>query len=536
MKHTPVQWVAALALISLLGCAQSSEPVVSDRAAYPDIEPEAPVLKRLTRAQYHNVVRDLFGPDVTVAGQLEPDVPADGLLTVGASVTTISPRGVELYEDAARSLAVQSMETPERRKRVIDCTPSGPQDATCLEDTIRRFGLRAWRRPLNDDEVGRVLAVAKSAAEAGDSFEDGVSWAVVALLTSPNFLYRVEMGKDGRLTAFELASRLAFFLWNSGPDQALLDAAQAGELHQPDGLRIQAQRLLTDARSRDAVRNFFSEWLHLQQLDGLTKDPNVFKHYSPELGAMARDETLRLVEHLVFDERADIMDLFTTRTTFVNRRLAAIYNVQAGAPEGFARVELPQNGQRRGFLGQVSFLGLHSHPVSSSATLRGVFIREALLCEEVPDPPADLNTSIPQPSADAKTLRDRLLVHMSEPGCAGCHKFTDIVGLGFEQFDGLARFRLTELDSVIDPSGDLDGAEFADFSGLTQVLADDPRVSACLVEKLYSYALAQPIGKGADGDLDYLTADFVATGRDIQSLLLKVVLSEGFARVGEVAK
>ena len=521
----------------------SAEDTSADAGAatYTPLTPVEPVLVRLTQAHYRNTVRALLGDGLALPSTLEPDPAADGLPTVGASVSAISPRGAELYEEAAISLGLQAIETPERMARVLPCAPSGATDEECFTLLVESFGRRAWRRPLTTAEVARHVALGVAAATALDGFDDGVAWIIAAMLQSPHFLYRTELGEDDpsapgarRYTSWEMASRLSFFLWSSVPDDALLAAAEAGELTSDDGLRAQAERLLADDRAREAVRGFVTEWLRLDRLDDMSKDPNIFKHFSPELGGMAREETLRLAEHLVFDKDADLGELFVTRTTFVNPRLAALYNIPAPSLDGFGQTTLPADGERRGFLGHVSFLGLHSHPTTSSATQRGLFVRENLLCDLVPNPPADLNTAIPEASSDAPTLRDRLLVHMLDPSCAGCHKLTDLVGLGFELFDGIGRFRLTENDVPIDPSGGLDGVEFASPVGLAEVVASSPKLTACVVRKLYGYAVAHPISVGELGQLAALTDRFEAGGRRLRSLMALVVMSEGFRRVGDL--
>ncbi|MFT5434333.1 MAG: hypothetical protein ACI9OJ_005046, partial [Myxococcota bacterium] len=328
--------------------------------------------------------------------------------------------------------------------------------------------------------------------------------------------------------------RLSFFLWNSVPDDTLLDAAASGGLDTQEGIDAQAARMLADSRNKRAVRNFFSEWLHLKELEEMTKDPNIFRHYAPGLGESAAEETLQLVEHLVFDKNADIREFFTTRTAFVDRRLAAIYNVAATAEEGFGKIELPADQPRRGFLGQVAFLAAHSHPVSSSATLRGLFIRESLLCETQPEAPAGLNTAIPEPAEGARTLKERLIVHMEEPFCASCHQYTDLLGLGLENFDGIGRHRLTDNDAIIDASGALDDIQFDGPSELSEVIANDPRMPACIVQRLYSYGTGRPIAKSEWDEVGSLTEGFEASGRRFKSLMLKVATSPGFRTVGEV--
>jgi hypothetical protein len=525
----------------LLGPADSLDTDTSD-SAHPDpseveLEPASPVLIRLTQTQLRHAFIDLFGDDLTRPASLEPDAPADGLLTAGGSVNAVSPRGVELYEDAALSLGTQAVATPERLARIVPCDPATP---SCLSTFIRDFGRLAWRRPLTADEQAALLALASRAREALGRFEDAVAWTVTALLQSPNFIYRHELGEPDpdadspeslRYTSVEMASRLAFFLWASPPDAALLTAAEAGDLVTDAGLEATLDRMLADPRSARAIRTFFTEWLALYKLPRLNKDPNIFKHFSPDLGDLAAEETLRLIDHLFVTGDADLSDLLLTHTTFVDRRLAAIYNIEAPALDGFGRVDFDPAGERRGLLGQVSFLALHSHPTSSSATLRGAFLRQTLLCESVPPPPSNLNTAIPEPTTAAPTLRDRLAAHREDPSCASCHAKMDVPGLGLERFDGLGRHRLTENGAPIDPSGTFDGAPFRDASELAERVAASPKFTRCAVAKLYTFGNARPVEDAEEPLLEALVADFEAHDRSVRHLMKKIAMSPGFRKV-----
>ncbi len=494
-------------------------------------------MARLTARQYHNSIADVFGDEVVPPAALEPDLPAHGLQVVGAATNSVSARGVEQWFEGARSIAGQLVKSDNLKQAILTCTPSGPDDAECLGQVVSEVGGKLWRRPLTSEEVDEIVAIGAKAVEALGTFDAALEYSLVKLLASPYFLYRIETGEDGRLTAYELATRLSFFLWNTTPDAALLAAAASEEILTDEGLDAQIERLLADNRSRHAVRNFFAEWLHLYDLDDLNKDPTVFLHFSTELGPAARLETLSLIEHLVFDEQADYRTLFVTRKTFVNKRLAAIYNVKA--PKGathteLAYVELPEDGPRAGLLGHVSFLGLHAHPVSSSATLRGVFLREAILCQDVPSPPSNTNTAIPEATSDAPTLRDRLLVHMEDPSCGVCHSFIDPPGFGLEQFDGIGRYRVEENGGTIDPTGEIDGVEFTSPHELYDAVANHPELPGCLAKTVYSYATGHAPTSGEKGQVAALTRQFEDSGFNVLDLIRAVARSEGFLRVAEV--
>ena len=424
------------------------------------------------------------GENIVIPEVSEPDLSLGGLLSVGAASTTYSPRDVESLEDASFAVAEQVMDTEELRSALVPCEPSGTTDANCAEQFVREFGLRAWRRPLTDEEVTRIARVAGTAAETLDDFYDGLEYAVAALLQSPHFVFRVELGESGDFDEFALASRLSFFLWNSMPDDELFAAAESGELATDEGLRAQAERMLASPRARLGMRNFFSEMLHLYELEELVKDPTIFEHYNTLLGPDAMEETLLLMEYVVFDGQTDYRDVMTSRETFINPRLASIYRVPAPVREGFGWVELPEEEGRAGLLGHASTLNLHAHSVSTSATRRGLFIRQVLLCQEIPPPPVDVDTSIPEPTGETPTLRDRVAEHLENPTCAGCHLLLDPMGLALENFDGVGRWRDTDNGAVIDTSGDLDGTDFTDAVELGEVIRNHRDFAPCLVRTM----------------------------------------------------
>ncbi|MEL6178252.1 MAG: DUF1592 domain-containing protein, partial [Myxococcota bacterium] len=411
----------------------------------------------------------------------------------------------------------------------------------CASQAVADLGRRLWRRPLTDAERERLTTLATASAEVYGDFYEGLEASLAAMLQSPYFLFRVELGEDDstavggrRFTDWELASRLSYFLWNSTPDDILLDAAENGELSTDEGLRAQAQRLLESPRAREAVRNLFSEQLHLYELDHKTKDAASFEHYSSELGPDAREETLRLLEYTVFDTDSDFRDVLTTRTTFINPRLAALYDIPAPDLDGFAKVNLPADGQRAGLLGHASLLALHAHPISSSATLRGYFVRTVLLCQEIPPPPVGVDTSIPEPSGMTRTLRERVAEHLEDPTCAGCHELVDPIGLGLENFNSIGRWRDTDNGAMIDASGDLDGAAFTTPDELGKALRDHPAFGPCMVRTILRYATGRRAAFGERDVLNALEDEFASMGYRVKPLLMEIVMSPMFRNPGQV--
>lgn len=499
-------------------------------------EPGPAPLRRLTADQYRRTVTDLLGPEVVVTARLDPDRPIGGLREVGTSYGSTSARGVEAFEQSALDLAGQAMASPELRRGLLPC--DGDIDHACVESFVRRFGRRAYRRPLTEAEVERLTALAAHATDVLGNPAEALELVLAAILQSPHFLWRVEVGEpdprdaDGvRLTGYEIATRLAYFLWATAPDEVLLDAAGTGELHDPDGLAAQVERMLESPRAREGVRALFADAFELYRVDEAVKDPTLFVHAHPDLGASAREETLRVIEDLVFERDGDWRGLLTAEHSFVDRRLAALYGVRAPAPDGFGEVSLGPPLNRRGLLGHASTAMLHSHATSTSATLRGRFVRKVLLCGDIPPPPVNVDTSIPEPSGDAPTLRDRVHEHLDNPACAGCHAQMDPIGLGLERYDAVGRFRETDHGAPIDPGGELDGVAFRDELELGSAVAEHPAFGPCLVRTVWRYATGRLEAPGEEPELDRLTERFVDSGLRVRALLFDVATSPAFRTI-----
>ena len=208
--------------------------------------------------------------------------------------------------------------------------------------------------------------------------------------------------------------------------------------------------------------------------------------------------------------------------------------MRAPAREGFAPTTLDDAGGRRGLLGQTSFLALNSHPVSTSATLRGQFVREVLLCQYIAPPPSDVDTSIPEPSASARTLRERVAVHLEDDFCASCHQLTDPIGLGLEQFDGLGHFRTREEGAEIDPSGELDGQAFSDAWELSDRVANHPSLTSCFTRTVMGFASGHSVTDGEEEAVDYLNEGFQYMDYSVQFLIRDLIMSSAFRLAGEV--
>ena len=505
-------------------------------------QPAPSTLRRLTLAQYRNSIADLLGPGVTINGDLEADTALDGFASIGAARVSLSATATEQFDTAAFDLAHQALSNATTRGALVGCAPAGTTDATCAGSFITAFGRRAWRRDLTAAEVSEYATIATTAAGMLNDFWGGLEYGLAGLLDSPHFLYREELGAPDPavparriFSGYELASRLAFLVTNSTPDDTLLDAAKSGKLSTVAGLGAEAQRLLASPRAHAAMSNFFTELYELANLDSLPESPMSFPQVSATLGASMRGETLQVLDDLTFGANVDFRTLFDTTTTYVNAELASLYGLPAVTGSGYVQVTLPASGPRAGFLGQGSYLAMLSHADSSSPTRRGKFIREVLLCQSVPSPPPNVNTTFPvdAPGAAPRTTREKLEQHrLAGSACAACHQVMDPIGLGLENFDGIGAYRTMEVGQPIDASGNLDGVAFTDARGVGAALKNHPSLGSCLTRDVLRYTIAHIETAGEEPVVDALAQQLATNGYQFRSLLLGVVASASFRYAG----
>ncbi len=534
--------VLAVLFMPLTRAAETSATPGSVPPAGPADAATSARMRLISQEQYFNSLGYVFGPDITVAAHFAPFRRADGLLANGSASAGVTIAQMQEFQRTAGSLAEQIV-SPANRAYLIRCTPryDTSADRACARDVLLPIGRLLFRRPLDKPLADAIVARSVEAADQLHDFYGGLGVALEGMLMAPQALFIADRAEPdparpgyAQLDAFSLASRLSFFLWNAAPDDELLRAAERGELNTGNGLAKAVDRMLASPRLETGVRAFFDDTLHFDDLAVLAKDPGIYPAFGAETIADAREQTLRtLVDHLLIKKR-DYRDLFTSRDTFVSPPLAVIYDV-AAAP-GWTAYTSPPDSPRAGLLTQVSFLAAHAHPGRSSPTLRGKALRELLLCQTVPRPPPNVDFSLLEDAnSRLKTARERLDVHRVNPVCAGCHKLTDPIGLAFENFDGAGQFRATERGATIDSSGVLDGKNFEDLAGLSQVIHDHPQLSACLVKRVYGWATGGPTQPTDKPMLDWLTAQFAADGYRLPNLMRTVALSSAFATVREAA-
>ena len=486
----------------------------------------------------------MFAPDIAITARFERPVREDGLIAIGTGSAGMSPFAVEQYDAAAKGIAAAVL-GKQRRGQFLTCHPSTPTrfDEACATQFLTEKGALLFRRPLTRPETARFVGLARSAQQRLGDFYSGLELSLYTMLVSPDFLFRIEHaatgpdGATGQLDAYSKASRLSYFLTDSTPDAELLRAAGAGELDHSWGLHRQVNRLMQSKRFEGAVRSFFADMLQFDRFIDLSKDPAIFPAYNSDVAADAQEQTLRTITDHLIARNGDYRDLFTTRDTFLTRSLGVIYRTPVPTRGGWEPVSFDRAANRAGIQSHVSFLALHSHPGRSSPTLRGYAAREVFLCQHVPDPPPNVDSTAIDASARTKmvTARDRLKRHATDASCAGCHKVMDPLGFTMENYDGLGTFRTHENGALIDTSGDLDGAAFTTTDGLAQALRNHPETPRCVAERMYKSAVGRDIGWKERYYLDWLIAAFASDGYRVPDLMRRIALSDNFFAVSAPA-
>ena len=407
------------------------------------------------------------------------------------------------------------------------------QDAACVARFVRSFGKAAFRRPLSGEEVARFTKLADPQLIAE------------AMLQSPDFLFRSEPG------AYGAASRLSYLLWNTLPDRELTRLAEVGALRGAPRIEAAARRLLADPRARLALDEFTGQWLRFDRVRNAIRERRLFPEFGAELAAAMTGETTRLFQHLVWNNR-DFREFFRADYTFVNSSLAQLYGLAAPERE-FSLVKFPGGTRRAGVLGHAGFLTMTSKPEETSPTERGLFVREHFLCQIVPPPPPGVNTTLPALMEERPmSNRERLGIHLSNPGCAACHRLVDPIGFGLEQFDAIGRFREKQVALVfprveknkkntrregvqvqipVDTTANIVGLANSDFNNAAEagrILADSAVCQRCVVKQYFRYAMNRPESAADQPAIDAIFDRFRRSGFQFQELILGVVTSDRF--------
>lgn len=402
------------------------------------------------------------------------------------------------------------------------------------KEVLARFLHRAFRRPVTPGEVAKYVGLYDMVRKAGDSFEEGLTVALQAVLVSPDFLYRIERDPpanhaEAPITEHELATRLSYFLWSSMPDDELLAAADRGGLRRPDVLEAQIKRMLKSPKSESLAKNFAAQWLQTRKMESVTPDFNMFPDFDAYLRMSMVQETELFFDHVVREDRS-ITDFLDANYSFLNERLAGFYGVPGVKGTEFRKVEL-KDTPRGGIITHASVLTVSSYATRTSPVLRGKWILDNILNAPPPAPPDNVpaleETMKGNPAA---SLRDQLEMHRKSPACAGCHSRMDPLGVGLENFNAIGAWRTQDGKLDIDASGKLpDGRAFSGPADLRSILnADRKDFAACLTEKMLTYALGRGIDSHDRPTLKAVTTRLEKNDYRFSALIIEIVNSLPF--------
>jgi hypothetical protein len=537
----PPPRISAILLTLLAACSGSlhrradEAPVAVAPPVCPAADLPGPRVWRLTHTQLRNTLFDVFGFAGPAVDALPADSRLDGFAN-GADRLGIPPLLLEYYDKAADEV---STDVVRRSNDFLSCPLAALGSGDCLNRFLETVALRAWRRPLDASERARLRRVYEAGAAAGDA-PVGFKMLVEALVVSPNFLFRYELGDARapgaitRLTDWELASALSYSLWDAPPDATLIELAAAGRLHNPAVLREQATRLMgTPGRASAALNAFLRQWLRIDNLATTGKDPKLYPAYDAKVARDLLEETRLYFDSVVFDPTGDrrLDTLLSARYGFVNGKTGKIYGLAKKGGE-LKRTDLDP-AERRGLFTQAAFLAAHADADVTRPVDRGKFVREEVLCEDVPPPPDEFKFD-PTKITDDMTGREKLTAHAKNPFCARCHALFDGIGFALESYDAVGQWRDTDKGRPIDPTGKLpfpDGSElqFRTFVDLVDQLTARPEPYACFANRYLAYATGRRPDQIPACEQKALLSVFNQSGHRLDTLVMAVIDTPGFA-------
>ncbi len=530
---------------------QPTDPSKASACSSGLVAAHSPV-RRLNRWEYNNAVADLLGETANPASVFGAEQEGFGFNNNAEALLTDAALA-EKHVLAAEAVSLRAVSDLSRLAWFsCDLAAQTADEARCATQFIEQFALRAFRRPPTDAERAGLLQVFQSGKDARGKdpqgkplsvFQSGVQLVIESVLVAPAFLYRLE-SRPGRLdatgpeaptavTGYEMASRLSFLLWGSVPDEVLLTAAASSQLVSKEDVARETKRMLAHSNARRMVTQFHSSWLDFDRILSVSKAVAVFPEFSTQTGQDMKRETERFVETAVFEGAGRFSDLLSAPYTVVNGPLATLYGLAVPAPGQWAKADSPE---RSGLLTQGSLMAFYGHSDQTSPVHRGKLVREVLLCQEIQPPPPNVSTELP-PLTAAKTARERFAQHSDSPACRGCHKLMDPIGFGFENFDGIGRYRTLENGVPIDASGaltvtDVDG-DFNGVKGLASLLAKSTTARQCYVRQWFRFAYGRGDSEADACNLERLNAAFEQSDGNILRLLAAVTESDTFLFHGD---
>jgi hypothetical protein len=468
------------------------------------VEPGPAPLSLLTQDQYLNTVRDLLGQ----IPQLDTVFDSGASTVLGLQQGDVSQVALETYQKAAEMIATTTISNAAKMKSLAPCA-TGADKRGCARAFVQSFGALAYRGPVVDAaDVDRHLAVYDVGATT--SYEHGIELVLRSMLQSARFLYRVELGTTEKvapdavkLSGYEIAARLSYALWDTVPDAKLTSAAAIGSLSTKEGAVSALQWMIVDARGAKVVRRFLEQWSRLGDLDTVSKDTKLFPDWNDTMRASMTTQAQSFFDDVLGNQKGSLKSLFTASTTT----------------------------NASGLLTQPALLTILAKPDESSPIYRGKFVREELLCQQLPAPPP--NVPKPPDTMPGVSTREKFQQHEVDPACSGCHSLMDPIGLGFESYDAIGRFRTTDNGAPVDTSGEIKATEDIDgkFNGVPELgkkLASSTEVEACVARQWFRFFLSRFEQDADNCSMKAILDAFKAQGDDLNSLPAALVQSDAF--------
>jgi hypothetical protein len=517
-------------------------------------------LRRISRVEYNDMVRDLLGDTTLPASNFVSESPlGQGVNFYTNTYTTVQSTLVpQQYLEAAETLAATAVGSTNTLQNLVGCS-GAQQNDTCAQTFIDSFANRAFRGQYDSTESQALFQI-YSTTKAAFDFATGIQAVITAALTSPRFLFVLEFGQPGSagapvlLTADELATRLSLFLWRSIPDTTLLNDASSGMLATTAGIASEVTRMIQDSKAESALNDFATQWMQLENTASATKDTQ-FGNWNAQLAGDLQQETLQTFYHEVAVENsksgATLTELLTSNESYINTNLAKFYGVSGGDDSWNTKTNVNPSGVtiRAGVLTQGAVMATQAHTSLPSPVLRGKLVREQVMCDAIPDPPAAVNgVPIPPPPASVpagQTTNEEYAAHVNNPVCAGCHTYMDPIGFTFANFDATGAYQATDINGMTDagagPPIDAGGSIVAYGTGelasatvngpvdLATQLAGATQVQECYTLQQFRYALGRLESTADACSLEQAFQTFSAQGAfNLQQVLIAIAQSDSF--------
>ncbi len=486
-------------------------------------------MRRLTRTEYNNTVRDLLFVNTKPATSVfDEDEKFGGFYA--NSIAPMTRAGAEAYLSLGESLAANV-----DLSKLVSCDPTQGGEAACAQTFITTFGKRAYRRTLDEADIRRLMTVFTT-GRMGADFQAGIRLVITAALQAPGFMYRPEASVSDKinlstaaLSGFELASRLSYFIWSSMPDDALLALAESGAITKMATLQSEVRRMLADPKASDTFSSFARQWLGVRGMPD--KDPKLFPDFNEGLWTSMGGEVDALTDYVFRQGEGKLTAWLTAPFSFVNPLLAKLYALPTPKTKTFDKTTMPAN-QRSGVITTAAMLTMRAFPNEASPIHRGKFVRESLFCQTPPPPPPNVNVTLAVRDPKQST-KQRFDAHRTDPTCASCHELMDPLGYAFMNYDAIGRWQTMDGAFPVDANGEIKGTVSSNgpYQGpidLGQKLAASAEVQRCVSRQWLRFSLGRPDEDGDSCAVDEMAKTFSGANLDMRELLVAVATSSSF--------